>query len=214
MAELREYGSNSNRSREREREEVTEERKVEKVALSAPASVKKRSKLSKFKDSIVKEDAHNVGSWMLTEMFIPKLIDMFVDMLKGGLDMYFYGETRGDSRRRSPASKVSYRDYYDDRGGRSNSRGARLRDRDEYYDYDEVEFDTRQDAEAVLDGMYEILENPRYGKVVRVADYFDLADVPGKYTDNKYGWADLRGAYVRRVGKSYVIELPRPIAID
>ena len=62
--------------------------------------------------------------------------------------------------------------------------------------------------------MYDILENPKYGKVVRVADYFDLADAPGKYTDNKYGWADLRGSYVRRVGKEYVIELPRPIPLD
>ena len=210
MAEIREYGPNSNKSREREHEEIAE-RKVEKVVLSSPASVKKKSKLSKFKDSIVKEDAHNVGSWMLTEMFIPKLIDMFVDMLKGGLDMYFYGESRSDGRRRSSGSKVSYRDYYDD-----DRRGRRARPRDygEYYDYDEIEFDNRRDAEAVLDGMLDILENPKYDKVVRVGDYFDLADVPGRYTDYKYGWTDLRGAYVRRVGKSYVIELPRPMAID
>lgn len=209
MPEIRNYKSNSNKSRSAELEEEPVKREIEKADI-APVKVKKRSGFSKFRESIVKEDARTVGSYVMQEMFIPKLIDMIVDMGKGAIEMYFYGKTSDRGSRRSYGSKVSYSSYYDD----DRRYRDRVRSRDEYYDYDEVTFSSRDDAEEILNRMWDIVNDPRYGKVCTVADYFDLCDVPGRYTDNKYGWHDLRGAYVRRTGKEYVIELPRPLPID
>lgn len=214
MAEFKEYRSNSNKARSSEPEVVVEEkREIEKVDIGS-VKVRKRSGFSRFRNSIIKEDARNVSDYVMTELFIPKLIDMIVDIGKGAMDMLFYGEVRGSRRGDSyydRGSRISYRSYYDD-----DRRGDRYRDdhRREYYDYDELSFQSRRDAEEVLDGMYGILENPKYGKVVRVADLFDLAGEPSRYTDNKWGWTDLRGSYVRRAGRDYVIELPRPLPID
>lgn len=211
MSEFKEYRSNSNKARSSDPEVVEEKREVEKANIGA-VKVRKRSGLSKFRDSLIKEDARNVGDYVMSELFIPRLIDMVVDMGKGAIEMFFYGETRSAGRRDSYSrdSRISYRSYYDD-DRRDRYRDDRRRD---YYDYDELSFQSRRDAEEVLDGMYGILENPKYGKIVTVADLFDLAGEPSRYTDNKWGWTDLRGAYVRRSGRDYVIELPRPLPID
>jgi len=50
-------------------------------------------------------------------------------------------------------------------------------------------------------------------EVVSVADLFDMAGISCNYTDNKYGWSDLKGAKVERVSDGYVIRLPRATTI-
>ena len=209
--ELKDYKPNSNRSRETGARELPEKKKVEKLDIGEVKS-KKKSGFSRFRDSVIKEDAHNVGSFVMEELFIPKLIDMIVDMGKGAIEMAFYGETRSADRgRRSPGSRISYSSYYDDDGRRWKDRVHDGRYRDEIYYYDELKFNSRSDADSVLDGMYGILD--QY-KVVTVADLFDLVGMPGRYTDNKWGWTDLRGSYIRRIGREYTIELPKPMPID
>ena len=51
--------------------------------------------------------------------------------------------------------------------------------------YDDILFDTRGDAEAVLDAMNDIIS--QYG-TVSVSDFYDLARVPNdNFTMNRYG---------------------------
>ena len=53
-----------------------------------------------------------------------------------------------------------------------------------------------------------------YG-VVRVADFYELVGVTGNYTDNKYGWTDIRNASVVRARDGgYIIKLPKAFPID
>ena len=52
-----------------------------------------------------------------------------------------------------------------------------------------------------------------YG-LVSVADFYDLVGVTGDYTDNKYGWTDLRNANVIRVRDGYMIKLPRALLLN
>ena len=51
-----------------------------------------------------------------------------------------------------------------------------------------------------------------YG-MVSVADFYDLVGLQCNYTDNKYGWTDIRNASVVRVrdndGNGYLIKLPK-----
>ena len=63
----------------------------------------------------------------------------------------------------------------------------------------------------MLDGLNERIEDY---DVVTVAEFFDMAGVDGEFTDNRYGWDNLRNAKVRQVRRGYMIELPRPIALD
>lgn len=74
------------------------------------------------------------------------------------------------------------------------------------YDFDDVVFDTRGEADEVLSSMDELMD--RYG-VVSVADMYDLCGMTCNYTDNKYGWKSLARADISRVRDGYMIKLPK-----
>ena len=50
--------------------------------------------------------------------------------------------------------------------------------------------------------------------MVSVADLYDLIGVTGNYTDNKYGWTNIRNAEVVRVREGYLLKLPKALPIN
>ena len=195
------YPSNSHKARE----EVAE-KKVEKV-VSGKTSTKKKSGIRKLSDTFLSEDVGNVKSYIFSEVLLPAAKKLVSDIVTNGIDMLLYGEIKN---KKGNSSKVSYSRYYDDRRDRSRDyRSPVVRNN---FDYDEIIFETRGDAEAVLDAMYDILN--QY-KVVSVAELYDLASITThNYTCNIYGWIDLRGSSVVRVRDGYILKLPRALAID
>ena len=80
------------------------------------------------------------------------------------------------------------------------------------YILETVVFESREEAEAVLDGLLENIRNYAY---TSVADFYDLADVNRcAYLDNKHGWTNLDKAKVVRLRDGYILNLPTPIPID
>lgn len=198
-----EYKSNSHRSKEQANKE--REKKVEKV-VTGKVITKKKSGIRKFADEFISEDAKNVKSYVFGEVLIPAIKKAISDIVTDGIDMILYGESRRGSKR-STADRVSYRNYYD--GGRSSTRDDRsytIR-----RSYDDIILDSRGEAEEVLARMDELMDT--YG-LVRVADLYDLVGITGDYTDNKYGWTNIRNAEVVRVREGYAIKMPRAIPID
>ncbi len=199
---MEEYKSNSHASKEKEKNR--EEKKVEKI-ISGNARAKKKSEFSKFADVFVSEDAGNVKSYILMEVLVPAVKKAISDIVTNGIDMLLYGET-GVHKRNGASSKVSYRSYYD----RSNRSSSSSRTRNGY-SYDDIILDNRGEAEDVLSRMDEIVAT--YG-TVSVADLYDLVGITGAYTDNKYGWTDIRSASVVRVRDGYMIKLPRALPLN
>lgn len=192
------YPSNSHKARE----EVAE-KKVEKV-VSGKTSTKKKSGIRKLSDTFLSEDVSNVKSYIFSEVLLPAAKKLVSDIVTNGTNMLLYGEIKN---KKGNSSKVSYSRYYDDRSRDYRSPVVR-----NIFDYDEIIFETRGDAEAVLDAMYDILN--QY-KVVSVAELYDLANITThNYTCNNYGWIDLRGSSVVRVRDGYILKLPRALAID
>lgn len=192
------YPSNSHKARE----EVAE-KKVEKV-VSGKTSTKKKSGIRKLSDTFLSEDVSNVKSYIFSEVLLPAAKKLVSDIVTNGINMLLYGEIKN---KKGNSSKVSYSRYYDDRSRDYRSPVVRNN-----FDYDEIIFETRGDAEAVLDAMYDILN--QY-KVVSVAELYDLASITThNYTCNNYGWIDLRGSSVVRVRDGYILKLPRALAID
>jgi len=201
-----EYKPNSHKSKE----ERIPERKVEKV-VSGVVKPKKKSDIQKFADIFISEDISNVKSYILLEVLIPAIKKAIFDIVTNGIDMILYGE--GRTRNKSTiASKVSYQRYYDrtmvDEQRRNYSNSSARNG----FDYDELIFPTRGDAEAVLDAMNEIIS--QYG-VVSIMDLYDLANVStDNYQLNRYGWTDISGCKVIRVRDGYILNLPRPLPIN
>lgn len=199
------YAPNSRKSKEGGKAVPAEKKKVEKI-VTGNVRTKKKGEMSKFKDVFISEDMSNVKSYIIMDVLIPAAKKAISDIVSNGIDMLLYGETRG--RKSSVnASYVSYRDYSSKRDDRRSS-ATRSRN---VFDYDEIIFDDRGEAEDVITRMGELLDT--YG-VVSVADMYDLAGLTCDFTFNRYGWTSIRTAEVRRTSDGYTIKLPRPLAID
>ena len=200
---MEEYQSNSHKSREKREAATPPPKKVEAVVTG---SRKKQSGFKKLADMFIKEDAHNVGTYILTDVLIPALVKIFFFKQKTAYDMFFYGQA-GRSRRNGGPIRVNYRGRYNGDSDWRDRPVARSR-----FDYDDIEFDSRGDAEMVLDAMRDIIA--RYD-VVTVNDLYDLANLDNPYTMQRYGWINLDSAYVmRNRNNKFVLKLPRPSPID
>ena len=106
---MTEYKPNSNRFKE----EQKQEKRVDKPIVTGTVSTKKKSGFSKFAGEFISEDAKNVKSYIITDVLIPAAKKALVDIVTDGVNMIFYGGTRGPSGRSTPG-RISYTKYYDE----------------------------------------------------------------------------------------------------
>lgn len=199
---MSEYRSNSNRMKEEEKQDLPQ-RRAEKV-ITGTATQRKKNGLDKLGSIFIANDVKDVKNYILQDVLIPTIKRAFYDIVCNGTGMLL-GE-RNPQRGGGPASKVSYRSFYDrgdDKRNSGNNAGSKARSS---YSYNDLIFNNRGDAEVVLERMYELLD--RF-EAVSVADLFDLAGESSNYTDNKYGWTNLDEARVQGVREGYIIQLPR-----
>lgn len=201
---MTDYKPNSHKSKAEET--ATEEKRAKKVVSGKVTT--KENNTRKFAGLIVSEDASKVKSYVVLDVLIPAIKKAISDIVTDGIDMILYGESRGKKSRSSGG--VSYRSYYDDRGRSGRDRGGREASLSRF-DYDDIVFDTRGDAELVREQMVDILD--QYG-MVTVADMYDLAGLTVPYTASKYGWFNIRTSEVTRIHNGYILKLPKAMPID
>lgn len=185
-----------------------ERKKVEKV-VNGTAKVKKKTEIRKFADVFISEDAANVKSYILMDVLVPAVKKAISDIVTNGIDMILYGGT-GRSKRSSNSDKISYSRFYD-RGSESSRRPSNDNRTKSGYSHDDIILETRAEAEEVLTRMDELVAT--YG-MVSVADLYDLVGITCEYTDNKYGWTNIRNAEPVRVRDGYMLKLPKALPIN
>lgn len=197
------YKSNSKNTKE----EIQDVRV--KQIINSTVKTRKKNSFVKLKDEIISDDASNIKSYVFGEVLIPALKKAISDVVTNGIDIILYGESRSkNGSTRTNADRVSYRSYYDQGGSRFSPPPVRAVNN---YDYDDIILNSRGEAEEVLERMDELISI--YG-IVRVADLYDLVGLSCEYTDNKYGWANLRQAQIQRVRDGYMIKMPKAMPID
>lgn len=190
-----EYKPNSYRHRTEQAESTTEEpKKVDKV-VKGVVKTKKKSGLSGHK---ISEDLRTVGSYILSEKLVPTTKKLLYEIISNAADMLIFGDSGSRERRNGASNYVSYRDFSNRRDDRPRSRSA--------YSYDDIVLESRAEVDEVLDRMQELIE--AYGQV-SVGDLYDLVGISGNYTDNNYGWYNLRSAEPVRVRDGWMIRLPK-----
>lgn len=184
-----------------------EPRKVEKV-ITGNLIKRKKSFLDKFSETFFGDDTKSVGSYIVWDVLLPAAKNTISEMVSTGIEMLLFGEARGDRTRRDKGrSYVSYSSIY----GRGRSeRQEPLRNRARHK-FDDIIIESRGEAEEVLSGLVELIENY---DVASVADFYDLVGATSDYSDNKYGWDNLSRASVTRVREGYILVLPKPLALD
>lgn len=194
---MEEFKPNSHKSKELT---PVPEKKVEKIVKGTVKS-KKKNGIDRLKDNFISEDAANIKTYVVMDVLIPAVKKAICDIVKNGVDMILYGESGRSNRR--PSEYVSYDRRYLDRGDSRfyNADRARIG-----YNYNDIILETRGEAEDVLARMDELIE--LYG-MVSVADLYDLVGITGNYTDNKYGWTNIRNAEPVHVRDGYMLRLPK-----
>lgn len=203
---MSEYKPNSHKyhAEQKEKAKAPEQRPTK--VISGSVQAKKKTGLASIARTFIAEDLSDVGTYLWNERIVPTIKRTIVNMGTDAINMLFLGKNApSSSNNTSGAPKVSYRSYYDDPKKNEITQATNR------FDYGEIQFKSRGDAEAVRVEMSHILHRWGY---VRVSDMFDLAGLVPPVASFKYGWTDISRAMVRNSGDMYIIELPRAMPID
>ena len=205
--------NNSNkaaRGEDGEETEVKVKKKLKPIVKKGSVTKKKRTVFDKFKESFLGE-SENLGDYVLYDVLVPAFRDTISDMGFGIIERLF-----GNGRsRHSRSSNIvrdrgrSYVSYNDTRRGRDDRRDIDRSSRARH-DFDNVVFTNKWEAEDVLAHLVDLIGE--YGAAT-VRDFYELSNIEAEYTDDNYGWTNLRDAFVDRTRNGYIISFPptRPL---
>jgi len=200
------------------------QKKVPETSSSAPAKKsdkgrvkeKRKSIGERIAESFLATDKEEIREHLLFDWIVPGIKTVIEDIVH----MILYGDaSRGDGRIRrdrgdSKLRKIPYNSIYDDPRRRDDAyiaqRGSRR---------PELIFDRKSDAEQVLSGMCEYIDD--YGKIT-MKEFYNLVsevtdgdiDIPTSYTQTRYGWYDVSNVSVVHVREGYLLRLPKAEVID
>lgn len=195
------YPSNSHKAREKKAEPPA--KNVERVTQGE--AIQRRKPLGrKLAETFTGDDARSAGTYILMEVMVPALKNMISDAVSQGVERILFGDSR--PRTSSRTGYTNYNKLYSSTERRTISPRARAR-----HDFGEIVLATRADAEEVLERITALIE--QYS-VASVSDLYELVGITGNYTDDKWGWSDIRGARVRAVREGFLLDLPQPHPLD
>lgn len=190
------YPSNSKKSKE----QLPEKARPEKV-IEGEVVRRKRGLIGKLQQTFLSEDSNSVVSYVVMEVLVPATKNAISDAVSQGIERMLFGDTRP----RSPVGgRPGYTNY--SRFGQQEQRREMTRQQRATHDFSDIIISTRGEAEDVLDRLRDLINSY---DVATVSDLYDLVGLTGEFTDDKWGWFDLRSASVRAVRGGYLLSLPR-----
>ena len=187
-----------------EGETPKDDKNIEAVAQGTKVS-KSKSKARQIAEIFVGGDLKETAEHVRDDVAIPALKNFLYDSLSEGLQRLLWGETRNDRRRNS-----THRDYvgYSRRAREQRpTQQASARHSRVAQGFDDVVLATRTEAESVLSRMYDLIENYN---MVTVAEFYSLVGISAEFTDENWGWRDLRSANIQHIRDGFRINLPKP----
>lgn len=164
-------------------------------------------------NTFIGDDTVDIKSYLVQEVIVPGIKEGMMGLLYGvigGFEMKLFGTTRVRRPGYTPYSNASTNKFGTVTMGGGNTRPANTVRRSAY-DIGDIVFESKGEADLVLDSMLEMLDT--YGRV-SVADMYELVGWTANFTDYDFGWTDLRSSDVRRVaGGGYTLILPRPTSL-
>lgn len=217
------FPSNSKYTNVPQNKRKPEEKKPAESVAKGTIIQKKKTLGNKFSETFLATDIRSVFHHVVFNVLVPSAIDTVYDIVRGATSMLLYGNKNGGGRStRSDGSGGMriFRDYdrmYDgQRRDSANSRQTEDRPSRQPSTKDVLEnlgFDTREEADRVLEGLKQRI---RDYEVASVKDLYDLADMETDWAKDKWGWFELneRNSGIIRVREGWLLKLPRPIVID
>lgn len=190
-----------------------EKEPVEKI-VTGDVVMKKRSLSSKIFGDFIAEDSGSVVGFVLTEVLLPAAKNMISDAFSTGVDRLLFGDSRPRPAGTNRGAYTNYGSRFPAAryipGSTTNATPSLSRQARATHDFNDVIIASRADAEDVIDRLRDLINQ---FEVATVSDFYDLVGLTGEFTDNKWGWYDLRSAQVRAVRGGYMLHLPRTESI-
>lgn len=188
----------------------------DKIHVSGKPVSSNKSLWKKVYETFAVNNIKDAKDYIVSDVIIPGFFDLLYDGATRGLARLIYGESgAAKAKRRSVGNNQT--DYTtrikrlsDGEPFRNNRDLRNVDDRVvAIYDYNEIELETRAQAEQLLDDMCEYLDSH---DTISVAKMYEFARYKGgEVTDNDWGWSNLAGADIVRSGKGWTLVLPRAV---
>lgn len=175
------------------------------VELKGEVNKKSKGLLGDF----IQEDAKTIGKSIVDDILKPTIKDLIFNGFKTALEMALWGEsTGGYTSHGRTGNRVAGGSTAYDRMYTNRTPAVRVKPHNQYqpvpYTFDEM-FDAQQVLAALSDRM------DTYG-CFSMADYYRCCRKPYDYTDNDWGWNDMRGIQIVHVaGGGWAIDFPDAI---
>lgn len=178
---------------------------VERV-VKTPARIDQGSLGKQALQAFFAEDIKEVGNYLLWDIALPSIKNAVSDIFTSGIDRLLFGGDGGPQRSRSSKTYTSYANRTYGRRETPTERTYTQRDRREH-NLESIIFATRSEAEDVLNHLIGICD--QYD-VATVGDLYGMAGISQSYTDENWGWRDLRSGRAVRARNGYILDLPKP----
>lgn len=188
-------------------EKSATESRIGKV-VKGTVTMKPKTGVSKLTDVFFKEDIKSVGTYVITDIALPKIKELLFEAVKGAAFKALWGgDVRKDNSTRMPIDYVSYRNY----SSSSSTPAPATDNRNKIPRCDEFAFPSRGDAERVLAELEGL--QTQYG-LVRLFDFYEAIGITPDHTFVKYGWTNVKGTKIESGPNGYFLKLPRAMVID
>ena len=165
----------------------------------------------RFKDTFIGEGqgARSVMDYVIGDVMIPAFRDLVSDAITEAVNRMFYGDRNPPPQRRSSHTRPNIMsstrpttNYSRYSSQTSPSRTGRGQDR---YEFDDIILPTINEVREVITALRNDIEEYEF---VTVANLFEMVGTSFDYTDERWGWYDLSGAYPKRVSNGFLLVLP------
>lgn len=190
-----------------------ERSKIEKIQMRGEVK-QKRNIAGEFIDAIVNEsDGTPRTEYIYKKVIVPAISKTIFDICKnvanaflGGVELVLFGG-RSASSRSSPSEgyRYSYVDYT--KPSYTNTSYQNTSPPKVKESPDSLLFDYEEDAKSTRDKMLDLID--ACGRA-SIADLYAMLEKPSSYTDDNYGWDDLRTATIVNTRNGWLLRFPRP----
>lgn len=147
----------------------------------------------------------DISNTLFEQSVLPSLKSTFLDFANQALESLLF---RGGSVSGPPGRHRAYHSQYRKKQRPNTYNRRKVKRVEEVSEvFEDIFFDDRNDAELVLGRMMERIAE--YGQAT-IGDLYSLCGLSPNYTDENYGWTDLRRCRVQWSTEGYVIDFPEP----
>lgn len=204
----------SNTLKERNKQVQKKEKPDLKCVVSGKSKPVPQSFWSKVFVGIKPASGQTMKSFIFDEIVTPLIQRAVVEGVTGAINYLVKGDAYADRKNNNSLGK-SYINYNGISSGKSNGNSGQYvySGKNSGMEIENVWFESRVDAQRVLDEMQNVIAGY---DILTVNGFYDIIGRTNIIdpSNEKFGWSDLRNAYITASRGGWVIHLPHPMPID